>query len=180
MKWMFGVSAYPPIVQQLLTPERLMELGPGTPQLDRRGDLARLDTELIFARHRLTDRTMARCCLAALWLYHDFLTESHTISQEIGTKEGSYWHGIMHRREPDAWNSKYWFRRVNEHPVIHQLGEQSRVFGYDYRSPFDFVDDCERHRGTNSPTEVVLRQVQLCEWQLLFDYCWRHAVGAMK
>ena len=44
---------------------------------------------------------MAACCLCGLWLLHDFLDESHSLSQEITTDTGSYWHGIMHRREPD-------------------------------------------------------------------------------
>ena len=53
---------------------------------------------------------MAACCLAGVWLLHDYLDESHTISQRIDTPSGSFWHGIMHRREGDFSNAKYWFR----------------------------------------------------------------------
>lgn len=96
--------------------------------------------------------------LAGLWLYVDDLDRSHAISQDIHTSTGSYWHAIMHRREGDFWNSKYWFRKVGDHPVIAQIG-------YD---PFQFVDDCETDRGQNA---AALVELQRREWKALFDWC---------
>jgi hypothetical protein len=112
-----------------------------------------------------------------LWLYYDYLDESHTISQEINTREGSYWHAIMHRREPDPSNSKYWWRQVGSHPVLSQLISEAPTLGYDYTNPLDFVDFCERVRDTGTTDENLAKQVQLLEWQLLFDHCYRKAIG---
>ena len=90
---------------------------------------------------------------------------------------GSWLHGIMHRREPDAFNSKYWWRRVGPHPVFKILAERATPLGYAFTSPEAFVDFCERVRGTGSADEDVARRVQLLEWELLFDHCFR-AAGA--
>ena len=71
---------------------------------------------------------------------HDFLDESHTISQDLPSREGSFWHAVMHRREPDAWNSKYWWRKVGPHPVLDRLVAQAPGAGYEFTLPEEFVD----------------------------------------
>ncbi len=63
----------------------------------------------------------ARALKSGLLLWNDQLMESHTISQSIDTQEGSYWHGIMHRMEPDYSNAKYWFARTGNHALHHSL-----------------------------------------------------------
>ena len=111
------------------------------------------------------------------------------MSEKLEGSTGSYWHGIMHRREPDASNAKYWFRQVGQHDVFPKLLEAAReivpagslalekIVQVKAWDPFLFVDECEDARGTNSPRTAVCRQVQLLEWQLLYDYCWRGATG---
>src|SRR4029079_11488334 len=80
-------------------------------------------------------RELPAACRAGLWLAFDFLDESHAISQDLETAGGSFWHAIMHRREPDASNSKYWWRRVGEHPVFASLTEAAARLGWGAAGP---------------------------------------------
>ena len=52
--------------------------------------------------------------LAALMEKNDDLESCHRICQEAGQDDvcGNYWHGIVHRREPDFENARGWFRRT--------------------------------------------------------------------
>lgn len=74
------------------------------------------------------DHRNKRCVESGLLLLWDFLDDSHEISQTMEGKgsprTADYWHGIMHRREPDAGNASYWFRRVGSHPALDHLGTQ--------------------------------------------------------
>jgi hypothetical protein len=172
----FNPTVYGPVVAALMAESRLASLGPGSPEPEVHVELHRFNPQSDLGRPS-SDRDAARTCLAGLWLYFDYLDESHTISQDLGTTEGSFWHAIMHRREPDAWNSKYWWRRVGSHPVLSQLTSEAPTLGYHYTNPLDFVDFCERVRDTGTTDETLARQVQLLEWQLLFDHCYRKATG---
>ncbi len=175
MKSSFEPAGYGAAIGGLLTPERVPELGPGSPNESARSALAALTIEQIANGGPIRDPDMARCFLAALWLHHDFLDRAHEISQEIDTPTGSYWHGIMHRREPDAGNAKYWFHRIGPHPVVDEVARAARELGYAYDSPFAFVNFCERFRGSGTAGEKLACRVQLAEWQLLFAWCWRQA-----
>jgi len=160
----FDPTAYGPAVAGLLAEPRLMPLGPGTPVAAVRPRLAALD--------------LPPACRAGLWLYFDFLDESHRISQDDESDpDRNFWHAVMHRREPDPSNSKYWWRRVGAHPVLDRLRGHAPGVGYSYTTPEAFVDFCERARGTGSADEELAKRVQLLEWQLLFDHCHRRAAG---
>ena len=102
----FDPTSYGPVIAGLLREKRLMPLGPGEPNRPARPELEALSLEKAFSPGRVRDRDMASACLAGLWLYHDYLDESHAVSQSIHTPAGSYWHGQMHRREPDFANPK--------------------------------------------------------------------------
>jgi hypothetical protein len=107
-----------------------------------------------------SDAIAARPILqSALWLYVDELDRSHTISQGIEDATGSYWHGIMHRREGDFSNAHYWFRKVGVHPAMAALP------GYDGHG---FVDEAG---GAYPEDPESLVQRQRDEWANLFSWC---------
>ena len=164
----FDPGAYGDAIAALLTPPRLAGLGIGRPEEARREALERVEFGA-----EIVDADAAAACRAGLWLLFDFEAKSHAISQDLATPEGSYWHAILHRREPDAFNAKYWFRRVGAHPVVAALAREP-----DYGSPVGFVDVCERVRGRGGVAERRAQESQWLEWRLLFDYCYRLAVGA--
>lgn len=187
---MFNPNSCGPDASAFIT-DRLPELGPGSPNNSVRPQLASLTIEQLFAGKKIVNSDAARCCLSALWLWHDFLDESHTISQEIHTIDGSYWHGIMHRREPDYGNAKYWFHRVPRHPIFEplaaaaqelavksQLDEPTKYLASQTTwDSFRFVDLCEAIARGRSKSEQLAREVAGLEWQMLFDYCNRQAIG---
>lgn len=168
------------------------ELGPGTPEESLRPKLASLTVTNAFAGKQVGDQEAARCCLSAIWLLHHFLDESHSISQEIETADGSYWHGIMHRREPDYGNGKYWFRRVGFHPVFPRLLKSARSLieisgpkdaaakqlaaGSEW-DPYLFIDWCEQTASGRASQRELAAGIQQLEWQLLFEHCHEKAIA---
>ena len=122
--------------------------------------------------------------LAGLWLLAGELDRSHELSQAIETATGSYWHGIMHRREGDFWNSKYWFRRVGRHTVLEELSrqiaaqrEQVDSVGGKYRQLSDsktvaetLVDLCQAADAGDSALVPDVQLICWWEWQLLFRF----------
>jgi hypothetical protein len=183
------LASYGPAVDQLLRDAPGMAVGAARPQSPAAG--ASLEQVLapgqLFGGRDVADGDMAQCCRSALWLRFGFLDQSHEISQSIGTPEGSYWHGIMHRHEPDYSNAKYWFRRVGRHPVFAQLGPLAReAIGRSGASldfaregswdPLQFVDVCQQHASGGDARDQVRKLIEL-EWSVLFDACYRQASG---
>lgn len=145
------------------------------------------------ARRRLSEASASRLfpksfspqgALAGLWLYFSCFEECHKVAQDLHSAEGSFWHAILHRQEPDSGNSAYWFRRAGTHPLYSTLfaaAEEivSRYPEAEFRpganwDPFSFVMFCERARQQpGSPSERAALEIQRAEWQLLFDYCAR-------
>jgi len=184
----FNPADHGPVIASILKESRLMPLGPGSPNAKIQAQLRGLTIENAFGHATVGDQDMAKCCLAGLWLYHDFLDESHTICQEIHTSNGSYWHGLMHRREPDYSNAKYWFQRVGNYPIFESLAADAKEIAkgdsieaakslnqQDSWDPFMFVDLCEK--AASSASEMLCRRIQQREWELLFEYCYRQATG---
>jgi hypothetical protein len=167
---------------------RLVPKGGGS--AEARSMLARLKPEgLIVTPVAIASEVSAM--LAGLWLWHDHLDESHAISQNLPTPTGSLWHAIMHRREGDFWNSKYWYARCRHHPalaeipvhaesVIQQLPglrevERLTRSGWDADGFVDLVESV--YQTPADPRHAAAVRLQQIEWQVLFDHCLHAASG---
>ena len=136
----------------------------------------------------------AAATLAGLWLWHDFLDESHRLAQDIHTTTGSFWHAIMHRREGDFSNSKYWYARCAGHPAMTTIADEVtaafrgspvaleegplakvlRGGGWDPRAFVDLVDVV--HDRPDDPAHPTAVQLQRLEWVALFE----HTIGRVR
>jgi len=134
----------------------------------------------------------ANAVLAGLWLWHDWLDESHTLSQSIHTETGSFWHAIMHRREGDFSNAKYWYARCRHHPALGEIaaagrtvvnqagnhGELARLVRDEWDAA-SFVDIVQAvHDNPKDPLHPIAVALQQAEWKGLFTHCVRKAMGS--
>lgn len=187
---MFGVEKYPTKIAELLALPCSDALDAGTPNAAVRAKLADLRAADLAVGVRPNDLVMAQACLAGLWLRFDYLDESHQLSQEIDTPTGSYWHAVMHRREGDYGNSKYWLRRAGHHPAMTTLYETihdefsqadlpteiRKLLAEPTWNPNAFVDLCAAACGGRTDLAPACRTLQRREWETLFDFCFAAAV----
>jgi hypothetical protein len=127
---------------------------------------------------------------SALYIYFDCFEEAHNIAQDHDGIIGNWLHAILHRREPDAGNSSYWYHRVKIPAKISQgiaqealkvLGEtppkeleafQRKMAKSGEWEPEVFVDLCEKARKADSKTATyqALSRIQEVEWSGLVEY----------
>ena len=144
----------------------------------------------LFDGFAVTDSEFGNCVKSGLLLWNDALDSSHKIVENIGTKTGNYWHAIMHRRENDYSNAKYWFGRVGKHPIYflllcyaqelsqtEQLEEYTKILeSNDEWNPAQFVDWCQAATNSEDNKKTFLEQIQLKELQLLIDFSCKNAL----
>ena len=136
---------------------------------------------------------------AGIFQWHDYLDESHSCSQQIEGEGpgqlGDYWHGIMHRREPDASNAKYWFRRVGKQSIFPQVAHaadrilggcdspdaplwRDKVTAGGRWDPFAFIDLCSACENRTDDLALAARHIQFIEMAMLLKETWRAATHA--
>ena len=164
---------------------QIPELGPGP----RSGTLSisALDEELA----PLVDggQAFTKLVHALVLVWHDHHDEAHGIVQDMPSTDAAYIHAILHRREPDHFNAKYWFRRAGDHPTFPQLAAKAEAIvressdrssiselllsaGWDACA---FVDACENPGPVSSPRHSTLRKIQQAEFEILLTHLLQRA-----
>ena len=62
---------------------------------------------------------------SAALLWHDHLDASHEVSQDLRDSDGSFLHGLMHRREPDEPSEKDWLNRTGAHSNAPEVAKRA-------------------------------------------------------
>lgn len=177
-------------IEKLLATPEPPELGPGP----------RAGVQPQTSLGRTLDELFRRCSLpvqeqqlirALVLLWHDHLEAAHVIAQDIENADGAFIHGIMHRREPDYSNAKYWFHRVGKHPAFPEIASrvsalldakgdgdlQAKLIPHERWDAPAFIDACERgNRPAGSDgTKQTLREIQGVESRTLLEWFGRQA-----
>jgi hypothetical protein len=176
------MNGYSPLASELLAEEdlllRLRPTEPGSPDALRR--IREAEEQELTGGAVLADATYPRLIRAGLLYAYDGIDESHRIVQEIRTDQASYWHGMLHRREGDFENARYWFRRTGKLGVFAEMHARAadvsplmrRQLDWD---PYAFVGQCEQARFGGDVNQKELVALQRIEFQVMFDYLWRDA-----
>jgi hypothetical protein len=154
-----------------------------------RGSLSRVD---ISSLGDLTPGTLfptarnPEAALSGLLLRLGHWDKCHELAQDLSSADGSFWHAIAHRLEPDDFNAGYWYRRVGTHPVYALLHSRAAailratpVAGWNLSHRWDpellvrWSSEARSIAGQHPQDARVAVAAALgqAEWELLFSWC---------
>lgn len=124
-------------------------------------------------------------CLLYLW--HDYLEVSHQIAQDERSIEFNYFHAMIHRREGDFFNSRFWFRQLDDrHIVLIDLAKEVRRFLTERKElqllkvlvkedgwvPLEFLEEVMKasKMERTSSTVKLLTEIQAIEFACWFRF----------
>ncbi len=150
--------------------------------------LVSADLAELFQPEPVKNENCAKAVVSGLLIWNDCENEAHKIAQNISTPEGSYFHAIIHRREPDMLNSNYWFRKTGDHPVFSLVYDyvtqyapeniQQYLLTQNGWNPELFNELVEKTQNTGQPIERDLMNIQHAELLYLIAHSYRHTIGS--
>lgn len=182
---------YSKAVDRLLAIPCEMPLKVVTPNDPGLTALSSLALEELFEGHTIADRAMAKAAEAALYLRFDSLDGAHAIINDLDSSTGSLLHGILHRREGDYPNARYWMHQAGNHPIYNYLAQGAgailaKLEGLNEERLSSQIDEwdaiyyiklCEQSEEAGGELAAFCGQVQDLEWQILFHFCYQSAIG---
>lgn len=140
-------SPLPPSVSSLLSREELPSLRPQKSYLPLANDIERLDLPIPV--------------LGILHLLNDDIDAAHTLVQSDESNQTSNLiHAILHRREGDYWNSKWWLSRI-DHPFLTSFYKNTN----DAKQFVDQVESLLDGKGSVTPCGAQRKMADLKQKQ---------------
>lgn len=159
------------------------DLGPQARPGTRTVEEAEAAATRVLAAVKISESNAA-CLKALVLLWHDHFDEAHRIVQDLPGGDAAFVHGILHRREPDYSNARYWFHRIGKHATLEPLAEATAPIlaahaALPYRlirdgvwDPFAYIDavSVASRQPQTAPEVGLLRELQRQEAIVLGRY----------
>ncbi|HON06641.1 MAG TPA: hypothetical protein PLW02_00920 [Verrucomicrobiota bacterium] len=163
------------------------------PGLDSKARADRLDSETIDTelhklwKARVLPEWSERQTKCLLLLWHDYIELSHHIADTERTTDFIYIHAIIHRRERDIYNSRFWFRHLDMcHIVISNIAKEvgayltekgetqllDRFVKDDGWVPLEFLEEVNKasKMDLSDPFVKLLQNIQTIEFACWFRF----------
>ena len=167
----------------LLNPDLLRKLTPTEPVgWDLPAKIRDASDETLSGGKPIADGKMFALVRGALFCAVDALDDAHRIFQDDPGDLASYWHGVMHRREGDFDNARYWFRRAGKLPISDKMHAAAAPVSPNMakQNSWDaylLTGMCEQAKFGDTDAIPECLRLQRVEFDELLAYCWRKSVG---
>ena len=177
------MASYSDFIDRLvLNPALLKKLTPTEPLgWELPAKIRDASDEVLSGGKEIADAKMFTLVRGALFWAADVLDAAHRIFQDEPGDLGSYWHGVMHRREGDFDNARYWFRRAGRLPIFDRMHEAAApVSPTMAKQPtwdaYLLTGMCEQAKFGDREAVPECVSLQRVEFDELLAYCWRKGV----
>ncbi len=176
---------YPDFIQRTLLHEGTLDdpLPKEPTSYERVIRLREADDAAVFGGLALLPGAPAALVRAGLFYFHNALEDSHKQAQSVDGDPAAYWHGMIHRREGDFDNARYWMRRAGEQPGFQEMHGPRQRRRPAHGPPAELGPLpvhrtlCEQYRYGEAEYKKEIGHLQRVEFAVMFDYVWRQCVA---